>query len=124
MENKNLRLGDYIVAEGGKKVQIEGIAEGKISCGLLSSFTLKDAASPALTKDFFINNGFAPIVDEGAKSYFLGNENTSISARVCGTHFFLRVRNRVYSFAGPCDDLNEFLHILDDCAIKRNFNCE
>ena len=120
---KNYRIGDYIVY-GGKIEKITGVSPTNVYCGLTVEVPVESAVSPALTEKFFKDNDFVYEESMGERTYMLGHGETFILAIVRENHFGVRVRNRVYEFNGVVDDLNEFLHIVDCCAIRGEFVCE
>ena len=119
---KTLRIGDYVV-NNGRCERITSIDEHVVHCGLLTSIPVSKVATPALTEEFFEKNDFAHrrVADED--TYTLGKGETFILAIKREKFFSITISNKVFRWSGVCDDLNEFLHAVDSCAITTDFVC-
>ena len=118
-----MRIGDYIVHNGHNE-KITAIDEVHVTCGLLVNVPISKAVSPKLTEGFFKANDFVYERVGGQDTYKIGGGATYIKAVKNEKFFQVTIENRVFRFDGPIDDLNEFLHAADACAITSDFVCD
>lgn len=121
--NKNLRVGDYIVYNGHNE-KITAIDENTVTCGLLVSLPISKVVTPRLTEAFFKVNDFEYERKDDDDTYMLGSGEVFILALKREKYFGVTIANKVFRFTGVFDDLNEFLHAVDDCAITTDFVCD
>lgn len=121
--NKNLRIGDYIVYNGHNE-KITSIDEAHVNCGLLVSVPVSKVERPKLTEGFFKVNDFVYERRADEDTYMLGGGEVFILAIKREKFFGITINNKVFRWTGVCDDLNEFLHAVDCCAITSDFVCD
>ena len=119
-----LRIGDYIVYNNHNE-RITEINSERVLCGITISVPLNEVKTPKLTEQFFKMNDFKYEKKDGVDTYTLGADERHIYARKNERFFMVAIKNRVFDFSGPVDDLNELLHAIDACAINPDsFVCD
>ena len=119
-----LRIGDYIVYNNHNE-RITEINSERVLCGITISVPLNEVKTPQLTEQFFKMNDFKYEKKDGVDTYTLGAGETFVYARKNEGFFMVAVKNRLFDFSGPVDELNELLHAIDACAINtESFVCD
>ena len=119
-----LRIGDYIVYNNHNE-RITEINSERVLCGITISVPLNEVKTPKLTEQFFKMNDFKYEKKDGVDTYTLGAGETFVYARKNEGFFMVAVKNRLFDFSGPVDELNELLHAIDACAINTEpFVCD
>lgn len=121
--NKTLRIGDFILHNGHKE-KITAIDENTVRCGMLVSVPVNEVVTPKLTEEFFKINDFAYERRADEDTYMLGSGDTYILVIKREKFFGVTIQNKVFRWTGVCDDLNEFLHAVDACAVTGDFVCD
>lgn len=121
--NKILRIGDYIVYNGHNE-RITAIDNVHVTCGLFASVPVSKVVTPKLTEEFFKVNDFVYERRANEDTYLIGGGETFILAIKREKFFQVTINNKVFRFEGVVDDLNEFLHAVDACAITTDFVCD
>ena len=118
----DIRIGDYVIIDKNI-VRVTMVDENEgVRSGLLSFASWKGLEAPSLDDSFFEKNDFKRSVRGGVVTYSLGKDEVWCKATKRERYYDVKIHNRVYSYNGPIDNLNEFFHALDACAIEPTFS--